>query len=367
MKFTILQQDFLPVIQSVSRSVGIRSQLPVLDNILLSCEDKKLKIAATNLEVGIVKYVPAGIEEEGAVTVPSKTLLELIAGLGSGKIEVVSQGEIIEVRSGSLHATINGITAAEFPAIPVAQEQSVKFPKQILASSSQILFAAAVDEGRPVLTGILTEVKNKKLDFVATDGFRLAHRQIDLPDGGPTQFRSLIPRRTFEEVLKMLDEEDAQDISVATSGNQNQIVFSMDKTILSSRLIEGQFPAWEKIIPQKMVSRAVVTAEDLLKAVKLAAVFSKSEANIVIIEVKPKSLILKSQAKELGSQENEVEAQVEGEELSVAFNTKFLNDVLSAAGSKQVILEFSGALSACLIKPMGVDGLEYIIMPVRLN
>lgn len=367
MKFNILQQDFLPCLSAVNRSVGVRSQLPVLDNILLSAEDKKLKVAATNLEIGIIKYLSAGIEEPGSVTVPSKTLLEIVSALKPGKIEISSTGELLDIRSGSFHASINGIAAAEFPAIPLAEGQGVSFPKQVLASCSQILFAAAVDEGRPVLTGVLTEVKEGKLNFIATDGFRLAHRQVDLPKGGPVDFKSLIPKRTFEEVLRILDEEEVEEISIAASVNQNQIIFTAGQTILSSRLIEGQFPAWEKIIPQKWVSRVVAGTEDLQQAAKLAAVFSKSEANVVIVELKPKTLTLKSNARELGSQENEVEADVEGENLAVAFNTRFLTDVLAASPSKQVILEFSGALSACLIKGVGVEGLEYIIMPVRLS
>lgn len=367
MKFTILQQDFLPVLSAVGRSVGVRSTLPVLDNILLSCEGKKLKVAATNLEVGIIKYAPAQIEEEGAVTVPSKTILELISGLDQGKISLESEGETLNISSGSFHASINGIAASEFPAIPLSEGKGVSFPEAVLRSCAQILFASAVDEGRPVLTGILTQVKNGQLDFVATDGFRLAHRQVALPKGGPEDFKSLIPRRTFEEVVRILEEEEVEEVGISLSENQNQIIFNAGKTILSSRLIEGQFPAWEKIIPQSLATRAVVETESLLRAIKLAAVFSKSETNIVVVETKPKTLILKSSAKQLGSQENQVEAAVEGEGLQVAFNTKFLMDVLSASGSKQVTMEFSGALSACLIKPVGVEGLEYIIMPVRLS
>ncbi len=367
MKFSILQQDFLPKLQAVSRSVGMRSSLPVLDNILLSCEDKKLKLSATNLEIGIINQVPVEVETEGAITVPSKTLLELVSGLNQGKILVEAEGESLSIKSGNFQAQINGISASEFPAIPLAEDKGISFPKEILRSSSQILFAAASDEGRPVLTGILTQVKDGKLDFIATDGFRLAHRNVSIPSGGPSEFRSLIPKKTFEEVLRILDEEDADEISVSSSENQNQIIFSAGSTILSSRLIEGQFPAWEKIIPEKFETRAVVETEGLLKAIKLAAVFSKNEANVVVVTVGPKALALKSSAKEVGSQENEVEAQIEGGELTVAFNTKFLQDVLSAGGAKQTIIEFSGALSACLVKPVGVEGLEYIIMPVRLS
>ncbi|MDP3758729.1 MAG: DNA polymerase III subunit beta, partial [Candidatus Daviesbacteria bacterium] len=253
-----------------------------------------------------------------------------------------------------------------FPAIPLSSEKGVSFPKEAFLTSSQILFASAADEGRPVLTGILTEASDGKLDFVATDGFRLAHRQVELSKG-KTRFKSLIPRRTFEELLRLLSEEEAPEVSVATTENQNQVVFNLGSTLISSRLIEGQFPAWGKIIPEKIVARALIEKDELLKGVKLAGIFAKNEANVVILTIKKGLLKLESHAKELGSQENEVEGEIDGEELKIAFNTKFLLDALSNAPSTQIMMEFSGALSAVLIKPVGVAGLEYIVMPVRLS
>lgn len=366
MKFSILQQDLLPPLQAVARSVGVRYTLPVLDNILLSVEEKRLKIAATNLEIGVIKYINVDTEVPGETTVPAKTLVELISGLKQDKVLLETEGEVLLIHSGKLKASINGISASEFPAIPLSSENGIIFPKEAFLTSSQILFASAIDEGRPVLTGILTEVVDGKLDFVATDGFRLAHRQFDLPKD-KTHFKSLIPRRTFEEVLRIISEEEMEKVSISTSQNQNHIVFSLGSAIVSSRLIEGQFPNWGKIIPQKIVARAMIEKEELLKAIKLAAIFAKNEANIVILTIRKGSLKLESHTKELGSQENELEGEIEGEELQIAFNTKFILDAISNVPSSQVMIEFSGPLSAALIKPVGVEGLEYILMPVRLS
>lgn len=366
MKFTILQQDLLGPLQAVARSAGVHSTLPVLDNILLAAEGKKLKIAATNLEIGIIKFIPVDEGIDGEITIPAKTLVELISGLGQSKLILASEGEVLTIESGKFTASINGISAAEFPAIPVAAAKGIPFPKEAILGSSQILFASAVDEGRPVLTGILTEVKDAKMDFVATDGFRLAHRQVLLPKGS-TPFKSLIPRRTFEEVLRIISETDVDSVNIAASENQNQVVFTLGQTIISSRLIEGQFPAWEKIIPQKIVGRALIEKEQLLKAIKLAAIFAKNEANIVVLTTDKGRLNLKSSAKEIGSQENEVEGEVEGEQLQIAFNTKFLLDAVGSIPTSQLSMEFSGPLSASLIKPIGEEGLEYIVMPVRLS
>lgn len=366
MKFSSLQQDLLPPLQAVSRSVGVRSTLPVLDNILLAIEGNKLKIAATNLEIGVIKYIPVEVEAAGEITVPAKIMVELISSLGQSKIELDSQGDILSINSGKFKAQINGVPASEFPAIPLSEGKGISFPKEIFLSCGQILYAAAVDEGRPVLTGILTETKDGKLDFVATDGFRLAHCQVGLSKEH-AQFKSLIPRKTFEEVLRVLSEEEVSDVNISTSQNQNQIIFSVGPTLISSRLIEGTFPSWQKIIPEKLITRALIDKEEFLKAIKLAAIFAKNEANILVLNTKKGRLVLTSQAKELGSQENEVEGEVEGEDLQIAFNAKFLLDAVLAVPSSQLSMEFSGPLSACLIKPIGVDGLEHIIMPVRLS
>lgn len=366
MKFSVLQQDLLPSLQSIARSVGVKSTLPVLDNILLSAEGKKLKIAATNLEIGVIKYLNVEIEKPGEITVPAKTLVELVAGLGGNQVSLEAAGEILSIESGKFKATINGIAASEFPAIPLSSAAAISLPKEAFLTSAQVLFAAALDEGRPILTGVLTDISGTSLDFVATDGFRLAHRRLNLPKN-TIQFKSLIPKRTFEEVLRLISEQEVEEISIAVSENQNQIVFILGGTIVSSRLIEGQFPAWSKIIPQKIIARAIMEKDELLQAVKLAAIFAKNEANIVVLTTKKGLLKLESQTKEVGSQQNEVEGEMEGDEVQIAFNTKFLLDAISNTPSSQIMMEFSGPLSAALIKPVGVEGLEYIVMPVRLS
>lgn len=364
MKFSILQQDLLPPLQTVSRSVGIRSTLPVLDNILLSAEKDGLKLSATNLEIGVIKNIACKVLEEGEITVPSKTLLEIISGLGQTKIEIESAQELLSVQADKFKASLNAIPATEFPAIPVSEKIEVKFPSEVIQNTQQILFAAATDDGRPVLTGVLTEVKGDKLNLVATDGFRLAHQVAQVSkDAKP--LRLLIPKKTYEELVRILSEEEVEEVGVATL--QNQIVFSLGQTMVSSRLIEGIFPAWEKIIPTQRVTRCLIDKEVLLKGIKLSSVFAKNEAGVTVLNLSDQGLMLNSSAKELGSLENQLDAQIEGEKLEVAFNSKFLQDAVSAAPSQQLMIEFSGPLSAALIKPVGIDGLEYIVMPLRLS
>ncbi len=366
MKFSVLQQDLLPVISSVSRASGIHSTLPVLENILISAAGNKLKVAATNLEIGVIKYLPAEVTEAGEVTIPAKTLVELISGLKPTKVSFEGNETSITVTCDKFKASINGIPSTEFPVIPLSEGESVSFKKEVLQLSSQILFASAVDEGRPTLTGILTQTNGDNLDFVATDGFRLAHRQVKMEDS-KVKFKSIIPRRTYEEVLRLIAEEEVDQVKISVSENQNQIIFDFGSSLVSSRLIEGSFPAWEKIIPTQTVARAIVDKEELLKDIKLASVFAKNEGNVIVMKITPGKLQLSSSAKEIGSQENELEGEIEGSDLQIAFNAKFLQDAISASSANQLSIEFSGPLSPALIKPIGQEGLQYIVMPVKLN
>lgn len=366
MKIMILQQDLLPILSAVSRSVGVRSTLPVLANILLETEAGKLKVSATNLEVGVVKRAAAEISEEGAISVPAKTILDVVASLSPAKLTLESLSDQLKISSPNFKASLNGMAATEFPAIPLSSEKSILVDSSILKLAiPQISFAAAADEGRPVLTGVLTEIKDNLLELVATDGFRLAHQKVKTESSG--EFKAIVPRRTFEEIVRLIGEDSSEKIQLSSSENQNQLIFKVSQTELSSRLIEGQFPAWEKIIPRNFETRVIMDRVELLKAVKLSSVFAKDAANITKVHTQIGKIILTSQTKELGEQENELEAQSEGKVMEVAFNSKFLIDILTVCPGLQVSLEFSGNLSAALIKPVGETGLEYIIMPVRVN
>lgn len=366
MRLTVPQADLLPALQSVSRSVGIRSTLPVLANVLIQADDNQLVLSSTNLEIGVIKTLKAEISEPGAVTIPAKTLVEVIASL-SGEIVTLEASEAqIHISTKKFKASLNGIPATEFPNIPLASEGGISInPKVLQQALPEITFAAASDDGRPILTGILTQLKKSTLELVATDGFRLSHKT--LPVDQTTDLDVLIPRRTFEEVVRLISEEKTDTtLEIATSEGQNQIVFKIGDTQLSSRLIEGQFPNWERIVPTTFESTATVDRSDLLKAVKLASVFARDNSNIIRISCSSEGLTLTSEAKELGGQETQIEATVEGKDLTVAFNSRFLIESLSSCPGDQVVIQFSGSLSPALIKPIKEAGLEYVIMPVRL-
>ncbi len=369
MKFTIPQSSLIPALQSVSRSSGIRSTLPVLANVLISARDNQVSLSATNLELGVVKSVKAEVLEDGELTIPCRTFVELVSSLSDETLELESVNEQLKITTSKFKGLLNGIAASEFPAIPLSMDKSVSIDGKVLAKVlPEISFAAASEDGRPILTGILTQIKKGTLELVATDGFRLAHKKSALAVDSETSFRALIPRKTFEEVVRLMSEEDdLEQVEISTSESQNQIIFKINQTFLSSRLIEGQFPTWEKIIPTHIASHNLVDRVEILKAVKLASVFAKNSANIIKIQSGPKEMVLSSEAKELGSQSMSVPVEFEGESLTVAFNSRFLLDALNAAATPKVSLEFSGNLSAALVRPVDQEDLEYVIMPVRLN
>jgi DNA polymerase III subunit beta len=372
MKVIVQQQNLLPAVSAAARSSGVRTTLPVLANILLQSEGTILRLHATNLEVGVIKMVECEVVEEGDITVPARTFLDIVSSLQGAKITLESEGDQLLVTTDSFHGSINGISATEFPPIPLASEKSVSVAAALLRESlPEIAFAAASEDGRPILTGILTEIKKNTLELVATDGFRLAHKTASLKDPIGEGFRYLIPRRTFEEVIRLIGEDSkGKDdvVEISTSENQNQIIFSIGNTKLSSRLIEGQFPTWERIVPTAFVANATVDRGELLKAVKLSSVFAKGEtANVIKLQTGTKQLLLSSEARELGTQETQVEAVVEGEAITIAFNARFLVDALSNCSDPKINIQFSGNLSPAVIKPVEESGLEYVIMPVRLS
>lgn len=370
MRLKILQQDLIGPLQSVSRSIGVKATLPVLGNILLETQGQKIKLSATNLEVGVIKYINAQILEDGSTTLPAKTLNEVVSSLAGFEIELYTEGELLKIEAGKFKADLNCIAASEFPSIPQSESPGFKIPKEIFKDSiPQISFACAVDEGRPVLTGILTEIKDKKFEVVATDGFRLAHKTFSDKKLEGINFKALIPRRTLDELVRLISEEagEFETVELQTTDNQNQVIFKVGSTVLSSRLIEGNFPAWEKIIPSVFVANAIIKKDELTHGLKLAAVFARSEANVIKLKISGEGIRLTSETRELGSQDAQVEATVEGEELEVAFNSKYLLDAVTSCPGPEQKIYFSGSLSPTLIKPVEGQGLEYIVMPIRIN
>ena len=380
MKLRIPQEDFTKALSIVGRFVASKPSLPVLGNILLAVEDKQLKLAATNLEMGINFWLPAEIIEEGAVTVPAKVLTEFVSSLSPKTVELVLKDQILHLSCGSFEANINGISASEFPSLPkVSGEPTLKLPAQVFSQALPgVCFAAAPDEGRPVLTGVLTDFKDEGILLVATDGYRLSKKLVKVAKKEKIfkgKMKLIIPARTFLEVSRIVGEmgtKEEEDLKVVVTKDQNQIIFVFDKIEVSSRLIEGSFPDFNKVIPTESKTKVEVETEELSHAVRVASIFAKDSANIIRLLLEPKvGITLSANTKEVGDNVSKVEAKVSGEKMEIAFNSRYILDFLANVGTQMLALEFSGSLSPGVFYPLLKEGIDktflHLIMPVRVQ
>lgn len=368
MKLSLMQENLARSLQVVSRAVSSRATLPVLANVLLRTEDAGLKLTATNLEIGITSWVPGRIDAEGAITVPARLLTDVVNSLPPDeRVELDSEGgTTLRLRAGRQQASLRGIEADEFPVIPpIGERPTTRINQKVLrAALAEVTFAAATDEARPILTGVLTRFEGDRVTLAAADNYRIAVKSFDALD--PVEETSLVvPARTYHELERLLGDTD-DPVDLILSPSKNQIVFHLEGVDLVSRLIDGQFPNFQQVIPASHTTQAEVEREELLKAVRLSALIASSSANVVRLRVEPEaSAITMVAAAEVGDTEAQVEAQVEGDPLTVAFNARYLQEALANVDGARISLGFSGPLSPGVLRPVGDDGYVHVIMPVR--
>jgi len=364
-----MQENLARGLQVVSRAVSARSTLPVLANVLLKTEDGGLKLTATNLEIGITYWVPGKIDVDGAMTVPARLLTDLVNSLPSSeRVDLELQaGDMLHIRCGRFETHVKGIDADEFPALPTAGERpTTRIAQRLLrAALEETTFAAASDEARPILTGVLARFEGNQLTLAAADNYRIAVKTIAVLD--PVEETSLvIPARSLNELGRILADVD-DPVEVVLAPARNQVLFHLEGIDLISRLIDGQFPNYQQVIPSGHTTRAVVDRDEFHKAVRLAALIASSSANIVKLQVgvDGEAGVTVSANAEVGDNEGRVEAQVEGDGTTIAFNAKYLSDVLQNVDAEQFALELNGPLSPGVFRPVGDDGYVHVVMPVR--
>lgn len=374
MKLTVLQENLHQGINVVSRFVASKAQLPVLGNVLLATDKQRLRLTATNLETGINYWVGAKVEKEGAISVPARMLAEFVNSLPADKIDIEVAENSMKLKSAGFEASLIGMQANDFPAVPTVKEKAeilLTF-KNLPTAFSQVVFAAAQDEGRPVLGGVLLKIKDKRLILVATDGYRLSLKKVEGVGGieGVEAFQKglLIPAKTLGEVAKLVVEKEKQtSLGLTITPGANQVVFSLGEAEIVSRLIEGEFPDFEKIIPQKGGSRLVFDREQFLRAVKIGAIFARESANIIKLETSKKGLRVSANAPQLGDNVSEIEAKTEGEGGKIAFNSKYLLDFVNSVEEETINLETSGPLNPGVFTAGDDSSYLHIIMPVRVQ
>jgi DNA polymerase-3 subunit beta len=376
-KVSCLQENLAKGLSIVGRAVASRSTLPVLSNVMLATDGARLKLSATNLEIGINCWVGAKVEEEGATTVPARLLADFVNSLPPERIdlELSVRTQTLNARCARFEANIKGIDAQEFPIIPTADdgERVIRLePEALRQMIDQVVFAAATDESRPILTGVQAHFEGNRLTMAAADGFRLSVRGAPLSQQPDEVIDIIIPARALAEMSRILgDQEDLVDIIITPA--RNQILVHLRDVDLVSQLIEGKFPDYRQIIPSSSTTRTVLDTASFLKAARVAHLFARDSANIVRVEIVPGDelmpghMTLAATSAELGDNVGQLDASIEGGAIEIAFNAKYLIEVLSVVGTAQVALETTSSSSPGVLKPVGDEDFLHVIMPMHLS
>ena len=368
MKLSVMQENLARGLSVVSRAVSNRS-LPVLTNVLLKTEDGGLKLTATNLEIGITYWVPGKIEVDGATSVPARLLTDLVNSLPGGEPITLElgEGETLHIRAGRFESNIKGIPADDFPTVQTAGERPItRVEQKVLRQAlDETAFAAASDEARPILTGVLARFEGDQLTLAAADNYRIAVKRITVLD--PVEETSVvIPARALHELARVLSDTD-DPVSIVLAHSRNQLLFHIEGIDLVTRLIDGQYPNYQSVLPASHATRAVLDREELLRAVRPAALIAHESANIVKLQIggDGEAGVTVSANAEVGDHVGQVEAAVEGDGTTIAFNARYLADVLTNVDADQFALELNGPLSPGVFKPIGDDQYIHVVMPVR--
>jgi DNA polymerase-3 subunit beta len=376
MKLSVLQKNLAQGLNIVSKAVSPRSNRPILSNILISAEDGRLKLSATDLELGVTTWIGAKIDDPGSTTIPARTLTDLVATFPDDKVlmELTAQTQTLNLSAGSSNAEIKGIDAQEFPPMPEPEaDAGVELPVEDLKEMiRQVVFAASNDDARPVLTGVLVSVDGDELIMAAADGFRLSVRKYKLSEALDEPLRAIIPSRALKELARIADDSEKTLRMILPTG-RGQVIFSMKNVELRCQLVEGSFPEYQQIIPEGHKTRTIVATDALLKAVRQAEIFARESSLITRLNIElgdgsqPGTVDISAQSEETGSNESKVDATVEGDAVEIAFNVRYLREVLDVINQPNVALETSAAAAPGVIRPMGDEEFLHVIMPMHLG
>ncbi len=385
MKVSCLQENLARGLSTVGRAVASRTTLPVLSNVLITTDQGRLRLSATDLEIGIHCWIGAKVDAEGAITVPARVLADYVGSLPPDRVEMA-----VDVRSQTLHlrcarydARIRGIDATEFPLIPTDGDgRRISLDARLFRSMvEQVAFAAATDDSRPVLTGVYTRLEPTEggalLTLAAADGFRLAVREERIQATLAEPITMIVPARSLNELSRIIGglspEDQERPLEVSVTPTRSQVLFQLPNVLLVSQLIDLTFPDYKAIIPKAYTTRTVVDRQAFHHAVKQAAIFARTAANMARLQIVPGSelapgrLMVTATSAELGDNVGELDAAVEGAQIEIAFDTRYLADVLSVMDTPQVVVDTIDAQSPGVFRPAGKSNFLAVVMPIYLR
>lgn len=376
MKVSVLQENLAHGLSIVARAVSPRSTLPVLGNILLATDEGRLRLSATNLELGITCWIGAKIEDEGSTTVPARTFTDLVSTLPPDRVnmDLSVRTQNMNVRCGTSNTDLKCIDAQEFPPMPVPdldngiQIKVIDLKEMI----QQVVFAASTDEARPILTGVHMTIEGNQVTMAAADGFRLSVRSIEIPSPVERPVSAVIPARALSE-LSRISGDGKENVTMVLPPRSGRVIFRTKDAELVSQLIEGTFPDYQQIIPRSYQTRTVLSTSSLLKACKQAEIFAREGSMIARVsitpggELQPGTVEISGQSEETGSNQTVIDASIEGPPLLIAFNVRFLREVIDVIGTPNVAIETTVDTSPGVIRPVGDSNFLHVIMPMHLG
>jgi DNA polymerase-3 subunit beta len=365
MKVQVLQENLQRGLSIVGRAVAARSTLPITANVLLQTDRGRLKLAATDLDISICAWIGAKIDVEGATTVPSRLIGDFVSQLppATVSIEVPGNGRQLRLECARNDSTINAMDSEDFPRIPELRDGvSVTFdPKALRRAIERVEFAAATDDSRPVLTGVHLKTDGTRLTLAAADGFRLAVSDITLTESPSEAIEIIIPSRALRELSRLVGESN-EPVEMRINPQRTQVLFAMTDVEMVAQLIQGTFPNYNQLIPAEYNTKVLVNVDEFKRETRIAAIFARDGSGIIRLQMAPGEggampgqLTISARADEIGDNEGKVDARVEGDASKIAFNSRYLQDVLNVLQGS-VALEMTSPSSQGVFRPADENG-----------
>lgn len=362
MKLQVTQENLSKALGSVARIANTRGTLPILANVVLKTVGTRLTIAATNLDIAITHYIGSKVTEEGSITVPARLMQDFVSSLPSGVIELKLDDYKLHITTDQYNSVINGVSSEEFPVMPaITQGKTWTIPaKSFKKGLQQVLIAASSDETRPVLTGLYIHTSEGKLYIAATDSYRLAEKEIMTTK---EDINLLVPASSMQELLRLLSDQDEE---IEVTNDDQQVLFKIGEIELVTRLIEGKYPDYRKLVPTTFATEAILKRADFVNITKVSSLFARESAGSVTINLdeQTKQVSIRSIASQLGENTASADAEItaDGE---ITLNSRYLLDALGTLSGNNVKLCFNGKLEPCVLREADSSDYTHVIMPLK--
>jgi len=362
MKLQVTQENLNKALGSVSRVANSRGTLPILANVLIKTNNNRLSLSATNLDIAITHYIGAKVNTEGSITVPARLMQDFVNSLPDGVIELDLKETKLHISTEQYQSVVNGIMADDFPSMPaITDGKTWKVAGNVFKKAlQQVVFAASADETRPVLTGVLLKTQDGKLNMAATDSYRLAEKEIGT---NKEEVQLLIPASAMHDLLRVLGDSDDE---ISITHNDQQVLFKVDDIELVTRLIDGKYPDYRKLIPASFATQATLKRADLTNITKVSSLFARESAGSVTLEIDDtkQQVSIRSVASQLGENTATAEAKATGSG-SITLNSRYLLDALGVLSGEDVVFGFNGKLEPTLLSDPASPDYQHVIMPLK--